>query len=491
MFSSSNNRQPETMSTKSFTLNNISENVVSNWEIENFINWDTKQAIPQKSNKKTIEKNISSEFQDYVKYLNNDWSAVDENKIKNDLSIIDENKRANLLSGVAEVNKQIKNTLDKDKETNSLIKERIIVNCFKHISIYLSNGWFSEKIKVDINKDIKLTENPMIIHVQWDIDGDNIWLHYDLEKGELSMDDFMAYDEDKKRFFLWKWHNKQELLKWVKLPTYKQLEENAKKIDFSNKIKSTKSLDDYKKNIKSSLDDEISNSFRNEEVNKFYIERFNEKNVAEQTILKDIFWNWSKNSGWWNIVNFEGSEEIWSEKPNQYKMMKLIYNTLENFRDPDDLRKFQTSIAKLNTLIETNRQDTTWSIKDPVFHRLFNEKSMKTSKEKRKDDSKSKKKVDFDYEINYLTFFDMMSQTKKNTKWEAMIDVSTFEKVLSVLDDNQEELKDNTKFSGWSENIAFLSRYDQEYSKYIDEDLKEKLDEDLKKTLDKFKNPRL
>ena len=116
---------------------------------------------------------------------------------------------------------------------------------------------------------------------------------------------------------------------------------------------------------------------------------------------------------------------------------------------------------------------------------------MKTSKEKRKDDSKSKKKVDFDYEINYLTFFDMMSQTKKNTKWEAMIDVSTFEKVLSVLDDNQEELKDNTKFSGWSGNIAFLSRYDQEYSKYIDEELKEKLDEDLKKTLDKFKNPRL
>jgi hypothetical protein len=61
-------------------------------------------------------------------------------------------------------------------------------------------------------------------------------------------------------------------------------------------MKSIKDLEDYKENTKSTLDDKISSNFENEEVNKFYIERFNEKNIAEQTVLKNIFDNWSKNS---------------------------------------------------------------------------------------------------------------------------------------------------------------------------------------------------
>jgi hypothetical protein len=75
-------------------------------------------------------------------------------------------------------------------------------------------------------------------------------------------------------------------------------------------MKSIQSLEDYKKNTKSTLDDKISSNFGNEEVNKFYIERFNEKNIAEQTVLKNIFDNWSKNSGGVDIVDFQGSTEI-------------------------------------------------------------------------------------------------------------------------------------------------------------------------------------
>jgi hypothetical protein len=158
-------------------------------------------------------------------------------------------------------------------------------------------------------------------------------------------------------------------------------------------------------------------------------------------------------------------------------MMKLIYNTLEHFRSPEDLRRFQTSINKLNVLIDKNRQDTLWTIKDPVFSGLFNEKSMIDSKRERKNDWLSEKKTDFNYEINYLTFFDMMGQSKKNTKWEPIIDINIFEKVTQVLGNNQEEIKDNTIFLWWNENIAFMDRYKKEYDKYTDDDFDKKLEE--------------
>jgi ribosomal protein L29 len=113
-------------------------------------------------------------------------------------------------------------------------------------------------------------------------------------------------------------------------------------------------MSDYEKNMKSDLDTSISKNFADMNLNKYYVEQFNEKNIAEQSVLSDIFYNWEVANGT-PIIKFDEETEISSTlKPKQYELIKLIFDSLESYKDPDKLREFRNCIARLNLIINTN-----------------------------------------------------------------------------------------------------------------------------------------
>ena len=435
-------------------LKNNSESVLQNKHIKSFVLDDQKfvdKLDTQQYPKKIIELYAvdNPKLWELLKYVNEDLSINNELLNK---EIEDDKEREKVIKDITEKINQIfedsSNLIQGD--TNKWFKEKIMTNCFQALANYFDNTTpnmenFAKDFKMDINQDISF--DGKTIYMQWSINWNHVWLYYNLETWEMKMDDFMSYQNQDNwwTYVMWIKNGQKEKLKF-KLPTIDELKHWSWDVDIGKHIENSYSILDYEKNIKSDLDSNISKKFLNVNLNKYYIEQFNEKNIAEQSALSDIFYNWQISNGI-PIIDFTKETKISKDlQAKQYELLRLVFNSLENYRDPDKLRKFRNCIARLNLIINTNEVKE-WRSNEDMFNKLFDSNNMKESMYNWKNNQ---------WEINYFHFFDLMS------KWiwdERTINLDVFNKILTIVE-KKEEINDNTKLAWYD---WFMDRYREKY----------------------------
>jgi len=335
-----------------------------------------------------------------------------------------------------------KNKEEIKKTTNTAIKEKIITNVFKWLAKYfdVTNSKeenFAEDFKLNIaNDDIKM--NQKMINLNGSIKGYHVGFYYDMETGKLQMDDVVHKDENNIYQVGNNW-GKIDLP--TKLPTYKNLTDTAKDIDINEILEHEKvdSLDSYQTKLKSTLDKEFSKQFSHTELNKYYIEKYNEKNIAMQENLGYIFDNF-----WWttDVVDFNKTQSYAIEtKPEQYELLKIIDKSLDYYKNSGQYIQLRDAFERFNANIKTN------SIEDPMkthtetlIKELFNRGTMRESANNRKTGTSN------DNKINYTTFYKMIS----NDLW--IIDIKTLQTINTVIEGNNNTIgeqieKDDSGFS--------------------------------------------
>ncbi len=425
--------------------------------IRNKLDWDNNIENPKKILELYFSKDGEPSWR--LKYLNADLS-IDKNTLKNDVR--DEKEEKRIIDDIEKKKTEAleDSLIDIQGRTNKLFKERIMTNCFQALASYFDNTTpnmenFADDFKMDINQDISFDRERKEINMQWTINWNHVWLHYNMNTWELEMDDFMSYKNEKNgwTYVMWIKNGQREKLK-VKLPTFQALKDSVGEIWIIDYIKDATTMSDYEKNMKSDLDTSISKNFADMNLNKYYVEQFNEKNIAEQSVLSDIFHNWEVVNGT-PIIKFDEETEISSTlKPKQYELIKLIFDSLESYKDPDKLREFRNCIARLNLIINTNEVKE-WRSNEVMFNELFNneeindknKQSVKKSMENRKNNQ---------WEINYFQLFDLMS------KWfgdEKIINLEVFDRVLNITE-KKEEINDNPHLAWYN---WFMDKYREKY----------------------------
>ena len=414
-------------------------------------------------NKKSILKLYSKDkknLNQIMDYINDDWS-INEQKI--DEIIKNPNKKAET---VENLNNQIKKSLeiyqqDLQEKTEQKIKERIVSNCVKSVASIFNQTTenmenFAKDFKIDSKNWINFDAENQEIYIKWDINWKHVGIYYNIQTWVVEMDDFMWYDTDENgwTYMIWKENGKREKLKF-NLPKYSELLAQAKKIDLWEIIKKSDDITDYEKNLWSRLDNKISSEFKNQAILKYYVEKFNEKNIAEQSILEDVF---SSRGNYDNsIINFDQKTIISKDlNTNWHDLMEVVFNTLEwnvntneNKMDADNLRRFRDCISKFNMIINTN-QVKNWLSWEPLLW-LFDDNTMKDSATNFKNW----------WELNYLTFFNLISKWNWTDK---TIDLDLFENVLNIID-KWDEIKWNTELSKYYD---FNQKYEIFASNSID-----------------------
>ena len=302
------------------------------------------------------------------------------------------------------------------------IHEWVMRNCFKWLVSYfdinsINQENFSKDIKINMNDDITIKNSKL--YIRWSVKWKNIWMYYNMDNWEIEMDDFLAKSNGE--FFIWAAHGKTEKLK-IKLPTYNELVEKWEKINYSGILEKSKNEQDFTNWLNKTIDEEMSNSFWNNYVNKYFIWKHVEEYIAEQEILDNIFQN---RFAWTNYSpnnDFRKNDlKITRGNENQYNFISMIYNTLEEQNTPNSIVRLRKAINDLNTLTEKAKDKTEDNrTKCPIFNELFGLEKTK----KWKDDWINNKKT------NYQTFFNFF------TKWwdsHPKIDIILFEKINKTL----------------------------------------------------------
>lgn len=457
------------------SLKTNADAVLSNLDIKSFV--DDKadgiidegliKLIREKFNVEDPKKIINlyaSETQESIwrlKYVKDDLS-IDSKLLKE--TVKDEKDIKKLEIEIKEkISKTFETSLNHIQDvTNKIFRERIMTNCFQALAWYFDKTTpgmenFADEFKMDINQDIVFDKNTKEIYMQWSINWNHVGLYYNLESGKLEMDDFMSYKNEDNwgTYAIWIKNGQREKLE-VKLPTFQELKNWCWSIDIAKNIEKSSSISNYEENIKSDLNQNISKKFSNVALNKDCIEKFNEKNIAEQTVLSDIFYNWEI-INWVPIIDFSKETKISKAlSPKQYELIKLIYNSLENYKDANKLRLFRDCIARLNLMINTDKIKD-GSSNEAMFNELFNSNNVRDSMYSRENNQWK--------QINYFQFFDIISQWN----WDKRtINLEVLDRVLNIAE-AKESINENSKIAWYT---WFTDKYREQYNQTKEINLK-------------------
>ncbi|HOG15340.1 MAG TPA: hypothetical protein PK674_02015 [Candidatus Absconditabacterales bacterium] len=244
---------------------------------------------------------------------------------------------------------------EKKKDILRKIHERAMIGCFRGLTTYfdinsINQENFIKDIKLNINDDITVDEKNKL-YIRGSIKGKNIGIYYNMDDGTVEMDDFLTKDENGE-FFIGANHGKREKLAFT-LPTYDSLVDKGGQIDFSGILKKNDREKDIEEQIDKSLDRTMDSSFKNENINKFFVERHMEEYIAEQEVLDSIFGNRFEGVNYRTATDFRMDDfNIKTNENNRYKLVSMIYNTIEEQKTPSDIRRLRDGINKLNYFIE-------------------------------------------------------------------------------------------------------------------------------------------
>ena len=476
--------------------------VENNKSISKYIYWDPKVNW---ANEKEYDGNLSSQdrsllfqklveikkgdqdFQESIKYLDKNGN-IDKDKVANDgidIASIESNKKIidEMIYDLAVNEFDTKNQTEKIKGIN--VKKSAMICCFRAISKYFDKAntkWenFASEFEIkDVNENIEFDEKTWIIKMTWTIwsNKNHIWLYYNTQTWELSFDNFLAYDPQV-WYKIWQWNGAREKIN-VKLPTMNEMEKQAKSVNFDLIEKLSLNTKDYRRKLGFAMWERIRlNCFQwfiwvDMEVNKQFVQQFNEKNILKQDIIKSIYSKFYNKTDideklkWSLIIN------EWNE-PEQFKLIQLISDTIDNCNSANELLRFRNAINKFDEILDT-KQDMVK--KDDLLKFLFadnvsdisdvNDTSKDIMKKENEDLTlsgenntityKSELKNNWDSPLNYFIFLDLLSESKWSQR---LINLDEFENSLKNIEMNHLNLLDNS-------SILF----GQNYEKYVNENI--------------------
>lgn len=362
--------------------------IIENHEsIRNYVYWDTQDVQNEwiedisfsslsDENKERllqilINRNQSNrEFMDSIKYLDKFWN-IDVNKAKREniyFRRLNQNKKRiqRMIVDLAKEEKQSGQAKDKIKEIS--IKRSAMVCCFRAISSFfdtVNNNWenFASEFEIsDVNKDIKFDEASGIITMEWIIWANNnhVKLYYDTKHWTLEFDNFLAYDSETNSYKIWHWNWAKEKIN-INLPTMEQMQLQASSVNLNLIDRLSLNLDQYEHMVWLAMWESIRlNCFvwfmwADIKVSKMLVEQFNEKNILKQDIVNSIYSKfYSQNDMKTKFESFLNISE-WNE-PEQFKLIELISNTIDNCSSSNELLKFRNAMNELDDILTNNHK---------------------------------------------------------------------------------------------------------------------------------------
>lgn len=436
--------------------------------------------------KKLISRNRSdSYFMDSIKYLdrfgnidkekaaadNIDESSLENNRLKIERMILDLAKEEALAQW------------EKSKINDVYVRKSSMVCCFRAISKFfdtVNNNWenFASEFEIgDLNNDIKFDEATWIISMEWTIwaNKNHIKLYYNTQTWTLEFDNFLAYDSQDNSFKIWKWNWKREKMN-IKLPTMDEMERQAQSINFGLIDRLSVNTHQYERMVWLAMWESIwFNCFQwfmgvDIDVNRYFVEQFNEKNILKQDIINTIY------SKFYNQDDIneklDGCLTIseWNE-PEQFKLIKLISDTIDNCWSSNSLLRFRNAINWLDDILTNNHE----LVRDDILlqylfwdnlsngsditdnsRKIFEQENenIATSNSINKFatyQSDERHENSWDKTINYNVFFDLLSENKFG---ERVINIDCFETAMTAIRTSWKHLLDDEQGLLWKNYIV-------------------------------------
>lgn len=461
--------------------------VENNTQINNYIYWNKETQCKLDFNNLNLsiedkirlfdklkkQKQTDIIFEESAKYLNNDLS-INENLVNlswiNMQNIIDNQRKIeNMVKDLA-----LQENLEKHdkKDINEInVRKATMVCCFRAISSFFNtvndNGEnFASEFEIqDVNKNIEFDEKSWVIKMTGTIwaNKNHIWLYYNTNTWELSFDNFLAYDSEF-WYKIWKWNWETEKLN-IKLPTMDQMESTAKSINFNLIDNLTFNMRQYNRTVWFAMNESIRfNCFKwfmwaDMDVNKNFVEQFNEKNILKQDIIKTIYSKFYNK----NYIDEQLSDCLliseW-EKPAQFKLIKLISDSIDNYESANQLLQFRNYINKLDefisskdiikkdrllTLLFANDLSNNADILDNSIDKMKNENRELSISDDYKHTYEyfwsNKENGNFwEQDLNYYIFLNLLSENKWDKR---IINLDEFEFALNNIEKSDRNLIDN------------------------------------------------
>lgn len=404
------------------------------------------------------------EFMETIKYIKKDWS-IDMDLVNQDgvdLASVQNNQREvqSLLTDMAREDFHDENMRNRINGIST--RKSIMTCCFRAISQYFDktneNGEnFAHEFQLDVNSDISFDGD--IISMKWMMWLNYVWLYYDVSTWMLSFDNFLDFDVDNKSYVLWTNNGRKELMN-IKLPTMNEMMNVANTVDFANISSNVEDMHEYRLSVEHAVDENVWNAcfmWMDMLNNRSRVELFNEKNLLKQDIIRNIYTNYYNSQDL--DVLFSWKFEISAQKPEQYKLIWLIYRSISNCKSAEELLKFRNLINNLDNLL-WNSEVVEWDsllqylFADNVYDKndIYDQSRNIVEKENGEiplwDEDVQWKIYESDNiqnpnsgnaALNYYTLLDLISEW---TGEDRIINLSAFESMVATLSKKWQTLKD-------------------------------------------------
>lgn len=476
--------------------------VETNKDIINYVYWDedkqkqfdidsTQLAPDERINllKKIKKQNKDNpDFRYNIRFLNKDWSINYKRVSREKVDIKSVKKfQENIEDMIREL--AIQERLEKlnKKEINEINTRRsAMVCCFRAISKFfdtVNNNWenFADEFEVK-SENIKFKD--WIISMEWTIwaNKNHIKLYYNTNTWELEFDNFLAYDNETCSYKIWQWNWKKEKIN-ITLPTMEEMQQQANSVNLNLINKLPLNIYQYERLSWFAMSESIwLNCFHwfmwaDMEVNKSFIEQFNEKNKLQQDIINNIYSKFYDQNG---MKNFEWCVSInEQDEPEQFKLIKLISDTIDNCWSSSELLRFRNTMNELDEILTNNHELVK---EDTLLKYLFadnlsdNSDITDTSKAiigtENEDwatsgnennhiatyESQQKYENKWNKTLNYYMFLGILLS---EDKWDKkIINLDSFEDAINTIKTNWKHLLDNKQWLLWEnyrQNISWDS----------------------------------
>lgn len=342
-----------------------------------------------------------------------------------------------------------------------------MVSCFRAISKFfdtVNNNWenFASEFEIkDVNENIKFDRK--VITMEWTIwvNRNHVKLYYNTEDWTLEFDDFLVYnsEEDSKYYSIWNWNKKKRKISWG-LPKMSEMEETAKSINSDLIGKLSLNMNQYNHIQWFAMSEAV---YLKHFVGllwsvKWEVQKFNEKNILKQDILKMIYIKFYNKDVLDEKFN-NGFEVNEKREPEQFKLIKLISDSIDNYKSANQLLEFRNYINKFDELlsskdiVKNDRILTEFFANDLSNDGDIRDKSIKIVKNESKwlsvneNDAYEyywntdwKSNVQWHSGLNYYEFLNLLAENK----WEKrIIDLNEFKMVLRIIEKSDRNLNDN------------------------------------------------
>ena len=377
------------------------------------------------------------------------------------------------LAAQENLNKSNKDTI---KQIN--IRRSTMISCFRAISKFfdtVNNNWenFASEFEIsDVNKDINFDETTWELTMEWVIwpNKNHIKLYYDTTTWTLEFDNFLAYDSETSSYKIWQWNWEKEKIN-ITLPTMDQMIQHANSINLNLIDRLAPNMQSYWDIVWTVITESVRiNCFKwfmwsDMEVNKSFVKQFNEKNILKQDIINNIY------SKFYSQNDIKKKLEIclvineWNE-PEQFKLIKLISDTIDDYDSSNKLLRFRNAINELDYILTNNPEFVN---KDPLLQYLFadnlNDDSDRTDTSnaimsKENEDlaidsstpknatyeSDKKYKYNWNKTLSIKLFFDLLTESKWNIE---IINLDWLEATLNTIKNTWKHLLDDKQSLLW------------------------------------------